>query len=139
MSLFFDYFRKTLRFPLIWKDGPLSALVRGAALALDQAREDILSCRTQAMPESCDPEYLDRIGAGRGVRQWPNEPDDFYRERVRAAFAFFQMGGKRSGLEEILRRAGADVEIWEPRDVKAVLSAVGTPVRSEERRVGKEC
>lgn len=128
MSLFFDYFRKTLRFPLIWKAGPLSALVQGAALALDKAREDILASRVQAMPETCDADRLDLIGAGRGVRQWPQEPDDFYRERIRAAYEFFMLGGRRSGLEEIIRRAGGDVEIWEPRDVKTVLAAAGTPI-----------
>ncbi|MCG8643353.1 MAG: phage tail protein [Desulfobacterales bacterium] len=128
MGLFFDYFRKTLRFPLIWKDGYLSILVKGASLTLDQIRQEIIDFREQAMPETCDVNYLSTIGQGRGVRQWPYEPDDFYRSRVSRAYSFFQMGGKRSGVEEILRLAGIEVAIYEPRDIRAALSQIGTPV-----------
>lgn len=128
MSLFFDYFRKTLRWPLIWENGYLSMLAQGAALALDQARQDILTCREQAMPETCDADHLDRIGQSRGVRQWPYEPDDFFRSRVQLAYAFFKMGGKRSGLETIIKQAGLDVDIWEPVDVKAALARFDTPL-----------
>lgn len=124
MGLFFDYFKKTLRFPLIWREGHLSLLVRGGAASLDQAREDVLSCRTQAMPETCDLENLARIGEGRGIRQWPHEPDEFFRNRVRYAFKFFKMGGKRSGLQEILRMAGISVEILEPKQVRTALDAI---------------
>ena len=128
MSLFFDYFRNTLRFPLIWKDGVLARLVKGAALTLDKAREDVLAVRPQAMPETCDLEYLVRLGDGRGVQQWPTELNDFFRTRVSSAYDFFMLGGKRAGLAEIIRRAGAKVEIVEPRDVKAKLDLLDNSV-----------
>lgn len=125
MSVFWEYFKKTLRFPLIWSDGYLSLLVKGGAMVLDQAREDILEFRRQAMPESCDSQYLDHIAASRGVTRWENEPDDFWRRRVGRAMDFNCKAGKRVGVQEILEMAGVESEIWEPADVSKALLAAG--------------
>jgi hypothetical protein len=117
MSVFWKYFRKTLRWPLIWSDGYLALLVKGGALVLDQAREDILEIRRQAMPESCDLQYLDRIAQGRGVARWENELDDFWRTRVVNAFKFNQEGGRKSCIEQLFSLAGIDAQIIEAHEI----------------------
>ncbi len=124
MSVFYEYFKKTLRFPLIWADGYLSLLCRGGAEAMDQSKEDISGLRRQALPEFCDKKYLDIIAAGRGVSRWKTEPDDLWRNRVSRAMDFNFKAGKRLGVQEILKMAGFETEIWEPADVtRALLSA----------------
>jgi hypothetical protein len=125
MSVFWDYFRKTLRFPLIWSEGYLSLLVKGGALALDQAKADIIESRRQAMPEYCDINYLRRIATCRGLSRWKNEPDDFWRIRVSRAMNFNRKAGKRVGVQEILSLAGIETEIWEPADVTSALRKAG--------------
>ena len=56
MSEFWKYFHDRLAWPLIHAPGPLSGLVRGMALALDSARDDIVYFRRQWFPELCEAE-----------------------------------------------------------------------------------
>ena len=64
-------------------------------------------------------------GRGRGLTRWPDEPDDVYRHRVVHAWRFQHLGGRRAGLEEILKLAGVEAEIWEPRDIGDAYEASG--------------
>ncbi|MDY0349060.1 MAG: phage tail protein [Tenuifilaceae bacterium] len=125
MSGFWEYFRDRLRYPLIQGEGALPVLVRGGAGALDDARNAVVWLRDQFSPDRCDGQFLDRHAASRGIRRWPEETDAFYRARVCYAYAFQALGGKAHGVREILRLAGCEAEIWEPRDVQRVLEAAG--------------
>jgi hypothetical protein len=103
MSLFWDYFRKTLRWGPIWKDGVLAAVAKGGAVGLDEARDNILWLRGQFMPDTCITEYLAKHAAGRVISsQHYRETIDQYRDRVVNAFAWHEKGGKARGLSEIL-------------------------------------
>lgn len=107
MGLFWDYFRKTLRWAPIWKDGSLSALAKGASESLDEARTAVLWVRDQFVPERCDDDHLDaharsRVVPGRHYR----ETYDQYRDRVVRAWDWHEKGGKARGLSEILEYYG---------------------------------
>jgi len=125
MSVFWEYFRKTLRFPLIWPDGYLSLLVKGGAQVLDQVRDDILEYRRQAMPGSCDSQYLDRIASGRGITRWAAEPDDLWRGRVVNAYMFNKTGGQRSCVQQLFAIAGIEAQIFEAHEIFEAAAAAG--------------
>ena len=107
MSLFFDYFRKTLRWIPVWNPGPLSAIAKGGAFALDQARTAILWVRDQFIPERCHEEYIKRHAAARVIsnkhyRETPGQ----YRSRVVHAYDWHLKGGIVRGLVQILEHYG---------------------------------
>ena len=58
MGLFWTYFRETLRFPLIWAAGPLSAIAEGGAAAMDAAHTVIPWLREQALPSLCEDQFV---------------------------------------------------------------------------------
>jgi hypothetical protein len=117
MSLFWDYFKKTLRFMLIQKPGPLAQTAKGGAESLDRAREDALWLREQFLPAICDPEYLKRFGRSRGIRRYWHETDEQYKNRVILAFVWQLLGGRHHGLSELLNYYGySGVEIVNLRD-----------------------
>lgn len=107
MSLFWDYFRKTLRWVPVWNPGPLSAIAKGGAFAMDQARTAVLWLRDQFVPERCDDDYLARHAACRVItRQHYRETDGQYRFRVAHAYDWHLKGGIVQGLIEILEHYG---------------------------------
>ncbi|MBI4621031.1 MAG: hypothetical protein HY739_12870 [Desulfobacterales bacterium] len=107
MSLFWKYFKDTLRWPLIWKPGPLSVIVKGAALVLDDVRDSILWLRSQFKPETCEKEYIVRFARSRGIRRYNLETDDEkFKQRVIDAYAWQMLGGGIQGLPKILEQYG---------------------------------
>lgn len=102
MGLFWDYFKKKLRFPLIWKPGPLAQVAKGGAEVLDQAREDALWLREQFLPVLCDDAYLENFARSRGIVRSALEPEAYYIGRVRFAYLWFILGGKDEGMEKTI-------------------------------------
>lgn len=128
MSLFRDYFKKTLRFKLIWKPGPLSQMAEGGAEALDQAREDALWLREQFLPEICEPEYLKNFARSRGIKRYSRETDEQYKARVVLAFTWQLLGGRHAGLIKLL-------EYYGYKGIKVVNLRDEDPLRWAEFRV----
>lgn len=118
MGALWDYFKNTLRFPLIFSPGPLAQVSQGGAEVLDNAKEDELWLRKQFLPSLCDDGFLARFAASRGIRRWPYESNALWRDRVIRAYVFFMLGGKKAGLEAIFDAAGLQAEIKEPRDMR---------------------
>ena len=117
MSLFFDYFKKTLNWLLIQKPGAIAAIVHGGAMALDTVRDKILWVRLQASPETCEDEYVAAHGAARGVFQRQGESLEKYRARVVRAYVWHLLGGKKTGLPKMLEHYGyALTSIYNLRD-----------------------
>jgi len=104
MSVFGDYFKKSLRWPLATGTGALALLVDGGASALDSAREHILWLRDQFMPELCDDEFLDTFAASRGIVRAPLETQEHFYGRVRAAYLWWARGGRASSIETALEK-----------------------------------
>ena len=111
MSEFWKYFHDTLAWPLIHAPGPLAALARGAALALDRVRDDVVYFRRQWFPALCDPALVPDFGASRGLVRLPKAGAEQYRARVVHAYRWHLLGGKVEGLPEILKFYGFDVTI----------------------------
>lgn len=103
---FWGYFRNELRWPLIHRKGPLSAIVEGLGRAMDDVREDILWLRKQFNPATCDEDYVPRHAASRGITRHRLESAAAFRERCKRAFAWHALGGGHSGLPIILDRLG---------------------------------
>ncbi len=117
MAFFWKYFRETLKFPLISKDGPLAQLAQGGAEVLDDVREVIIWLRDQFNPETCDADMLDGFAASRGITRHGMESVDVFRDRVAAAYAWHLLGGSVGGLETILAHYGfPDADIVNLRD-----------------------
>ncbi|NDY73992.1 hypothetical protein DO021_19690 [Desulfobacter hydrogenophilus] len=125
MGVFWGYFKDTLRFPLIWADGPLAALVRGAAGALDACREDVAAMRTSSLPDRCEDVYLRRISDGRGLSRWESEDDALWRFRTETAFHLHMTSGRRSSIEEMFLLVGINARIVEPGDAARDWAAAG--------------
>jgi P2-related tail formation protein len=104
MGVFGDYFKKTLRWPLLASPGPLSMLVDGGASVLDIARDHIMWLRNQFAPALCEDEFLIHFARSRGVRRAPLETEEHYQARVRAAYLWWSRGGRASSLEQTLVR-----------------------------------
>lgn len=103
MGLFWDYFRKTLRWPQILVPGALAMLAEGGAACLDATRDVILQLRDQAFPSRCETVNLDRFAASRGIVRSPLEPDDHWYGRIRFAYLWWVRGGRESAMQESMR------------------------------------
>ena len=107
MGIFWKYFRETLRWPLIWKEGPISVLVKGGAAVLDGVRDTIIWLRDQFSPATCDTAYVASHAEARGiVRHTLETDDDEFRGRVVAAYTWWMNGGRQGGLPELLAYFG---------------------------------
>lgn len=106
MSRFWRYFHEKLNWPLIFRPGPISALVRGLALYMDDVREDILWLRDQWNPQTADESLIAAYGESRGILRNRYDTDESYRLRVVNAYAWHKLGGKVSGLVRILAENG---------------------------------
>lgn len=118
--MIWDYF-KQLNWPLIFQPGPVSALVKGGALALNQAYEDILWLIQQADPAQTESTHLHFHAESRGTPRWPNEPEAFYRKRIVYAHAWQAQAGKPKGLTNILSEAGIAADIIEPAQIATMM------------------
>lgn len=105
-SPFWRYFHERLNWPAIFHPGPVSALVKGLALYLDDVREDILWLRRQWNPATADEEMIAQYGASRGILRTRFDTDESYRLRVVNAYAWHRLGGKVNGLIQILAENG---------------------------------
>jgi hypothetical protein len=121
---FWRYFKDTLNYPLIRRDGAAARLAEGGAGALDAAPDHFRWLRDQGLPEYAEAANLELIGRGRGLSRWPVETDEFWRKRVAGAYRWHLMGGTRRGLSEFLRLAGVTADIVEPRDAEAALADI---------------
>jgi P2-related tail formation protein len=106
MSIFKEYFFKTLRWPLIHNVGPLAALVEGLARAMDEVRGDIIWLRDQFNPWTCDAGMIVKHAESRGISRHPSESEEGYRERCIRAFAWHRLGGGQLGMPQILAHFG---------------------------------
>lgn len=112
MSLFRDYFKNGLRWPLLAFGGALDALTSGAAGTLDTARDAVLWLREQFLPELCVENYVEAHARSRAVRKWCVLPVELREAAVRA-YLFYKMGGRRSGLENVLQFFGIPGKVIE--------------------------
>lgn len=113
MSLFWQYFKNTLRWGLIWKPGPLSAVAEGGAAVLDQVRDHELWLRRQFFPELCEAGYLGKFAMARGLQRMPHETDAAWRSRTSNAYFFWKAGGTPGGMQRVLEWFYGDVSIDE--------------------------
>lgn len=140
MSEFWKYFHDRLAWPLIHAPGPLSGLVRGMALALDSARDDIVYFRRQWFPELCEAGLVPDFGAGRGLVRHPKETAEQFRARVVNAFRWHRLGGKTGGLPEILRFYGFEtvridnMRQWQPGHWAEFQIGLATPATQAEQQ-----
>lgn len=111
MSAFWKYFHDRLNWLPIFRPGPLSALMKGLALHLDESRKDILWLRQQWNPATCDLTLLEKYGASRGIVRNRFDTDESYRKRVVYAYAWHKLGGKVKGVEQILSESGFKAQI----------------------------
>ena len=100
-SRFWQYFHDRLNWPPIFSPGPLSALVKGLALYMDDVREDILWLRRQWTPVTSEEDMIVGYGESRGVPRTRIDTDDLYRQRVISAYIWHMLGGKVRGVERI--------------------------------------
>lgn len=116
-SRFWKYFHDSLKWLPIHRPGPLSAIVRGLARQLDEAREDILWLRRQWHPALCEPGAIPGYGRSRRLARHGRESEEQFKKRVINAWAWHMLGGKVEGLPQILRFYGFDIgEIVNMRD-----------------------
>ena len=113
-SPFWQYFHDKLNWPAIFRPGPVSALVKGLALYMDDVREDILWLRHQWNPATADDELIAAYGASRGILRTRYDTDESYRLRVVNAFAWHKLGGKVQGLVRILAENGFEGAVIVP-------------------------
>ncbi len=139
MSEFWKYFHDRLAWPLIHAPGPLQGLARGAAHALDSARDDIVYFRRQWFPELCEAALVPGFGASRGLVRHPKETAEQFRARVVGAFRWHRLGGKTPGLPQILEFYGfsalsADsLRRFQPSRWAEFQIGLATPVTQEEQ------
>ena len=118
MGVFWDYFRKTLRFPLIWKPGTLGAVAEGGADAVDQARLDIAWLRDQFIDRKCDDDHLAHFAESRGIVRAPSESEALFNQRIKDAYLWYLLGGRAAGMRQALIGyfGLSDVEVFNLRD-----------------------
>lgn len=103
MGLFWDYFKKELRFPFLLKGGALAMLAEGGGIVLDAARDVVLQLRDQFFPSRCEQAYLTNYARSRGIVRNPLEPEEHWLARVRFAYNWWVRGGRASAMAEALR------------------------------------
>lgn len=136
MGVFWEYFKNTLRFPLIWSDGPLAVLVRGAAGGLDACRENVTWMRAHSMPDKCDAVFLNRIASGRGLTRWVGETDELWRFRTETAFRLHMVSGRRSCIQDVFAFAGITADLVEAGDAEKGWQVAGGKVLDGTWAVG---
>lgn len=110
-SPFWTYFHDKLNWLPIFKPGPVSAIMKGLALHMDEVRHDILWLREQWNPVTCEEDLVAKYGQSRGILRNRFDTDASYRKRVVSAFIWHKKGGKIRGLEQILLESGFNTEV----------------------------
>ncbi len=133
-SPFWQYFHDRLNWPAIFRPGPVSALVKGLALYMDDVREDILWLRRQWNPSTADDDMIAAYGTSRGILRTRYDSDESYRLRVSQAFVWHKLGGKVQGARKIFSEFGfpdmivsnvSDPALWAHFDVTMPLTDAG--------------
>lgn len=106
MSLFWNYFHDILAWPWLFRPGPLSVIVKGLALYLDDVRKDILWLRCQFIVSQADARLIPAYGNSRGIPRTRYDSDAKYRTRVERAYAWHMLSAKVAGLPQILSEYG---------------------------------
>lgn len=119
-SPFWQYFHDRLLWQWIFKPGPLSALVKGLALYMDNVREDILWLRKQWTPLTSEEDMIVGYGESRGVPRMRLDTDELYRQRVINAYIWHMLGGKVRGVERIYAENGFLAQILNASDPKTL-------------------
>ena len=105
-SVFWKYFHEKLCWPWIFRPGPLSVLVRGLALYMDDVLADIRWLREQYAVPKAHASLMAGYGASRGIPRTRYDNDAKYRTRVERAFVWHKLLGKVDGLPQILAEYG---------------------------------
>lgn len=105
-SPFWTYFADKLHWPQAFAPGPLQAIVRGLAHHLDTTREDMPYLRQQFFPGLCEDDLVPEHGLSRSLVRHPRETPEQFRQRVVHAYRWHMLGGKTSGLPQILKFYG---------------------------------
>lgn len=105
-SLFWAYAHDRLRWLWIFRPGPLSALVRGIAGYLDDIREDVIWTRAQYLASLAIKDLMPGYAQSRAVPRTRYDNDEQHRTRVVRAYAWHHLGGKVTGLPQILAEYG---------------------------------
>ena len=113
MGVLWKYFRETLRFPLIWRPGPLSVVAEGGADALDRARDGLRWLLDQYIPELCDDDFVETHAVSRAVRRWYGGSSPSLRQLAADSYMIYRLGGRPAGLERVLGWMGIDAVIVE--------------------------
>lgn len=113
---FWQYFRDTLALPLIRRQGALAGIAEGGAGALDSARDHVLWLRDQYAPGKCEAEHVANFAVARGIKRHRLETDTQFRARVVRAYAWQLLGGKQSGLPQILAHYGYTAKVESLRE-----------------------
>lgn len=103
---FWQWFRKTLRWPFLLVGGPVGLICETLARAADTVLPDIQWFVAQFNPATCEFSYVDKHGAARGLVRHFRETPDMWRRRVCAAFAWHKLAGVRTGMPKILDHYG---------------------------------
>lgn len=106
MSLFWQYFTKTLQFILIQKLGPLAQIAKGGAEVLDASRDHCLWLQKQFHPTKTKAEHIANFAKARGIKKAATESEQQYVSRVVGAYVWYQLGGRESGLHRMLEMYG---------------------------------
>ncbi len=124
MGLFWNYFKRQLRWPLIQRPGPLALLAEGGAESLDAARETVLTLRAQFFADRCEAGFLANFARSRGIARAPLETEEHFTARVRNAYRYWARLGRPSTLQralldyfgfnsvEVLNRRDEDPALW---------------------------
>lgn len=115
-SPFWSYFHERLNWLPIFRPGPVSAIMKGLALHMDDVRADILWLRRQWNPVTCEPDLVQGYGESRGVFRNRFDSDESYRRRVIYAYSWHKLGGKVRGLERILAESGFSASVLQASD-----------------------
>lgn len=119
-SPFWQYFHDRLNWPGIFSPGPLSALIKGLALYMDDVRDDILWLRRQWTPSTSEEDMIVGYGESRGIPRMRLDTDELYRQRVINAYVWHKLGGKFRGVERIYSENGFLAQILNASDPKTL-------------------
>ena len=105
-SLFWTYAHDRLRWLWIFRPGPLSALIHGIARYFDDIREDVIWTRNQYLVSLAVKDLMEGYAQSRAVPRTRYDSDEQHRTRVVRAYAWYHLGGKVTGLPQILAEYG---------------------------------
>jgi hypothetical protein len=91
------------------RDGTKTDIERWAealGVSLDELKQAIFKVRRAWLLDTATGQALDLHGTDRGIPRLPGESDDSYRQRLKAAYQTYALGGTNPGLVEVLKVMG---------------------------------